>query len=279
MKVGCCGSMIGPATDPIGIDTVETLAELGFDYVELSLADLAALPDEAFDRLACRLGRSGLACEACNNFFPRRVRLTGADACLDRALEYARPALARAASLGARVIVFGSSGAKNVPEGFPYDRAWLQIVLLLQTLGPVAAEHDLVIAIEPLNRLESNIVNSVAEGLRLAGDVQHPNVQLLVDYYHLMIEREDPDVVLRAGSAIRHVHVAHVPGRRFPVAIDAAASRFFERLRRVDYAGRCSIEAFTDDFRADAARALRILREEAARPAARRAHGREGANL
>jgi len=88
----------------------------------------------------------------------------------------------RAARVGAEIIVFGSAGAKNVPVGFPMNVAWRQIVDLLQHLGPLAAERGLTIAIEPINRQEANIVTLAAEGLRLAREVNHPRVQLLVDY-------------------------------------------------------------------------------------------------
>jgi D-psicose/D-tagatose/L-ribulose 3-epimerase len=260
MRFGCCGSMISPSTDPIGIETVETLAEIGFDYVELSLSDLAALPEEKFSRLARRVERSGIRCEACNNFFPLTIRLTGAEARLDLALDYARQALDRAARLGAHVIVFGSAGAKNVPEGFSRDAAWSQIVELLEHLGPIAAQHDLTIAIEPINQLESNIVNLAAEGLRLARQVHHPNIQLLIDFYHLSMERENPDIILEAGAAICHIHFAGIEGRRFPAEMTPSCIRFFQRMRGVQYSGRCSIEAFTHDFPADARKALRLLR-------------------
>lgn len=262
MRIGCCGSMVSPSADRIGIDVVETMASLGFDYVELSLADLTALPQDTFEDLARRLERSGIPCEACNNFFPRQIRLTGDAADPVAAVAYARQALARAARLGARIIVFGSSAAKNVPEGFCHDVAWQQIVALLRQLGPVAAGHGLVIVIEPINRQESNIVNFAAEGLRLAAEVDHPNVQLLIDFYHLMTEREDADIILRAGSAIRHLHFAEADGRRFPIAIGSAASEFFDRMRHIGYAGRCSIEAVTEDFLADAGQALHVLRQE-----------------
>jgi len=260
MRFGCCGSMISPATDPIGIEAVEAMAEIGFDYVELSLSDLAALPEGAFADLARRVERSGLRCEACNNFFPRTIRLTGPEACLTAALDYARPALERAARLDARVIVFGSSGAKNVPEGFSRDAAWSQIVELLAHLGPVAAEHGFTIAIEPINKLESNIVNLAAEGLLLAREVHHPNIRLLIDFYHLTMEQEDPAIIDEAGPEIRHLHIASIEGRRFPAESAPTYTRFFKLIRDIQYSGRCSIEAYTCDFPADARRALRVLR-------------------
>jgi D-psicose/D-tagatose/L-ribulose 3-epimerase len=261
VRFGCCGSMIAPATDPIGIEVIETMAELGFDYIELSLAHLAALEEGLCLEVGRRVERSGLRCEACNNFFPAAVRLTGADARLDAALEYADRALDRAAALGARVVVFGSSGAKNVPAGFDHPTAWRQIVGLLRRLGPMAASRGLTIAIEPLNKLESNIVNLAAEGLRLAAEVAHPQVGLLIDYYHLAMEREDPAILVEAGPVLRHLHLARADGRRFPRELESAGmAAFFDTIRSIRYTGRCSIEAYTDDFATDARQAIAFLR-------------------
>jgi sugar phosphate isomerase/epimerase len=139
--------------------------------------------------------------------------------------------------------------------------AWKQIVELLGKLGPLAASRGITIAIEPLNRAESNIVNLASEGLRLIREVNHPNVQLLVDYYHLMMEREDPAIIAEAGPALRHLHLARVEGRAFPLQPDEDFSRFFQWVRQIGYAGRCSVEAYTHDFAADAPPALRMLRE------------------
>jgi sugar phosphate isomerase/epimerase len=253
--------MISPSADPIGAGAIETMAEIGFDYVELSLADMASLPEHLFADLARRIEQAGIRCESCNNFFPRAIRLTGAEARLEAALEYARPALDRAARLGVEVIVFGSSGAKNVPRGFPVQDAWKQIVDLLGHLGPAAAQHEVTIVIEPINRLESNLVTLASQGLRLAREVGHPNIQLLIDFYHLKMEREDPGIIVEAGAAVRHLHFAQVEGRRFPTEWDASEySGFFEAIRKIHYAGRCSIEAYTDDFPADARRGLTFLK-------------------
>ena len=261
MRLGCCGSMISPESDPIGIEIIEALAEMGFDYIELSLAGMMDLPEAAFADVARRIELSGIRCEACNNFFPPRVRLTGAEARLSTAVEYAMAALDRAAYLGVQVIVFGSSAAKNVPMGFDLGVAWKQLVELLQHLGPEAGARGITIAIEPLNRRESNIINLASEGLQLAREVNHPNVQLLIDYYHLMMEGEEPEMVIAAGAALRHLHMARVLGRAFPTQPDEDMGRFFQVVRQSGYGGRCSIEAHTRNFAAEAPPALRILRE------------------
>ena len=268
IRFGCCGSMIAPSADPTGAEIIEWLAEIGFDYIELSLRDLMSLSESELALLAGRLERSGIRCEACNNFFPPQIHLTGQDADLTEALNYAGKALDRAARLGACIVVFGSSASRNVPYGFPTKKAWQQLVELLGNLGPMAKAHGITITIEPLNKLESNIINLHAEALRLAQEVDHPNIQMLLDFYHLTMERETPEAILQAGSFIHHVHLAKPEGRLFPTEPEDELRRFFSYLARIRYSRRCSIEAYTSGFEADARRSLRILKEMTERPLA-----------
>jgi len=255
--------MVASVSDPLGISFVDAMAEAGFDYIELSLRDIVSLPDAELASLAAKLKRSGIPCEACNNFFPSEIRLTGPAIELDRAVAYAVNALNRAARLGASIVVFGSSGARNVPDGFAVSAARKQLVDLLGRLGPLAQQRGITIVIEPLNRLESNIINLASEGLDLVQEVDHSNIQLLVDFYHLAKEQESSDVLVRARSAVRHVHFAKPEGRTFPTEWTESYADFFTRLAGIDYAGRCSIEAYTTDFASDARRSLRLLKEGA----------------
>jgi sugar phosphate isomerase/epimerase len=248
------------ADDPLGLRVLDRMRALGFDYVDLSLRDLVALPAAGRDALAVRLRDLGLPCEACNNFFPPEVRLTGPAADLAAAMDYATGAIRAAAQLGAGVIVFGSSGARNVPAGFSPERAWEQLRRLGAALAPVAADHGVTVALEHLNRAESNLVTTVPEAVRLVREVAHPQFRLLVDAYHVRQEDEDPALLRDLGGLIAHVHVAQDAARLFPSGEDAALAAFFAALRASGYRGRISIEAFTRDFAADAARGLRVLR-------------------
>lgn len=262
MLVGCCASMIAPNIDPIGIESIEVLAELGYDYIELSLSHFCALPEDAFCLVAQRIRDSGLSCLACNNFFPPRLRLTGSEASMRPNLEYADTAIQRASAIGAKTIVFGSSGAKNVPKGFPMNVAWLQISELLRNLGPIAKANGVVIAIEPISRPESNVVLKASEGLQLMREVNHPNIQLLIDYYHMATEHEDDSIVTVANKSIRHVHLATSSDRRFPNCIDQGIDSFLRKLHTTGYDAGISIEALTDleNFRQEAAASLLCLK-------------------
>ena len=262
MRIGYCANMNAARPNGLGIESIETVADLGFDYIELPLAQLMALAEPEFQQLKDRVLASGIRCAACNNFFPADLRLTGEAVSAERVAAYYRTALERAQQLGAAIVVFGSSGARNVPAGFAKERAWNQLVELLRDMDPVARQYGITIVIEPLNRQESNIVNSVAEGLQLANEVRRDNIQLLVDYYHLSLANEDPAIVVTAGSAIRHVHFAEPQGRVFPKAESRPAyAAFVEALRQIHYAQRLSIEAFSADLRHDARTGLAFLKE------------------
>ena len=261
MRLGCCASMIAPDRDPVGIESIDSMASMGFDYAELSLAHMTLCSEETFEGLVARVDASGLQCEACNNFFPPRLRLTGPDADLDAALGYATLAMERAARLGVEVIVLGSSGAKNVPPGFPFAGARLQFLELLLGLAPLADEYGTTIAIEPISRPEANFVNKTGEGLALVREVDHPRVRLLVDYFHMAGESEDPAAILEAGDVISHVHFARPGDRVFPTSWEERFEPFLQALGDIGYAERLSIEAFTGDFKADGPKALDLLRQ------------------
>lgn len=93
MRFGCCLNMIAKGPDGTGIEYIEALAKAGFDYAELPLAEMMALPDGQFQELVRRVAGSGVHCEACNNFFPKTERLTGESADLGKSLDYARRAM------------------------------------------------------------------------------------------------------------------------------------------------------------------------------------------
>jgi len=264
MRIGICGCMIHPERDPVGIDVAEVTAGIGYDYIELSLRDVAALDAEDFSALARRLEKSGLRSEACNNFFPPERRITGPDYDLPSLRQYTRGALERARTLGAEAVVFGSSGARNIPGGFPRDRAWSQIVEASRMIDEEAERAGITIAIEYHNRREANVLTSMSEALRLGREVDRPRIQILFDYYHFAVENEPPDVIREAGSRLVHGHFAELRDRAFPREPKREYRDFFAALADAGYRGRLSIEAYTKDFTADAEKALEVIRGLAA---------------
>lgn len=247
MKLGCCLNMLGNREEPIGRDYIPAAQQAGYDYVELPLAQVMELSGQGFDDLLASLKESGIRCRACNNFFPASIRLTGEDVRPDEVREYLQRAVERAARLGAEVIVFGSSGAKNVPAGFDHKRAWEQIADTLRWADACVLPAGIRIAIEPLNREESNIILNLNEGEELRRMAGVFSVRLLVDYYHFTMEKEETETLRKRMSEIAHVHFAEPEGRSFPERKKAQYESFFQTLRAGGYDGLVSVEAYAKE--------------------------------
>ena len=228
-----------------------------------------ALPDPDRQEQLRRLSATRLRVETMNWFLPGAdIKLTGPTVDQARVNDFLERSLALAEQLGVKVIVFGSPGARSFPEGFPRERAWDQLKAFLRTAGGIieARRYGMVIGIEPLRKPESNIVNTVAEAARLAREVNHPKVRIIVDFYHLTFENEDPDAILDAKDLIVHLQIAEPSARGFPrqEAGEARYRRFFDNLLKIGYKGRLSIEANSSDVAGDCGPALKFLKEMAA---------------
>ncbi len=265
MKFGCCLNMCSVQPDGTGIEWIEDLAAFGYDYVELPTAQMMALDTETLVALKQRLKKANIPCETSNNFFPTTMRLTGPDVNMDTIMDYVRCALTLDEELGVQYLVFGSGPAKNVPEGFPMDVGYQQVVTLLKQVGPVAREHGVTIVIEPLRKAECNLINTFAEGVQLAKDVNDPNVRVLVDFYHLTEEHEPVQHLLDNGREyLRHVHFANPIGRVFPVKADEADyAPFIAALEEVGYDLHVSCEAYASHgFKQDAPMTRRFFTQQ-----------------
>jgi sugar phosphate isomerase/epimerase/lysophospholipase L1-like esterase len=241
---------------------LEAVKAAGFDYAELRASEIAALQDAEYDALFPRLKKLQLRTPAANLFVPREVPLTGPKVDHEQQLAYVRKALDRVSRLGVKVQIFGSSAARNYPDGFSKEEAFKQLVDFLKRAAPEARSRGVTILIEPLRKQESNIINTAAEGFELVQAVDDPGVELMIDYYHLAVEKEDPAIVLRAKDRIRHLHIANPAGRVFPLQPDESEyAPFFAALKQVGYKGRISVEASTKDFPKEAPQAIALLRK------------------
>jgi sugar phosphate isomerase/epimerase len=240
---------------------IEAAKAAGFDYVELSTSEIAGLSDADFEQAVARVQQAGLPVPATNLFLPAALKVTGPAVDREQQMAYVRKAFARLQRLGTQIVVFGSGGARQVPDGFPKDQAFQQLVDFGKRIGPEARARGITVTVEPLRRQETNIINSAGEGLALINAIDDPNFQLMVDFYHLASEKEDPAIIPTAASHIRHLHMANPTGRVFPRRWDEFDyAPFFAALQKIGYDKRISVEASTQDFSTDAPLAIALLR-------------------
>ncbi len=252
MRFGCCTT----------IENGRLVAQAGYDFIELSVSrDLQPeTPDAEWEPVRASIAMLPLPITAFNVMLPRDLKVTGPDVDPDRLQRYLHTAFQRASTFGGEVVVFGSGGSRTVPEGFPRETAWEQLVRFVRWAGDAAQAVGMQVAIEPLNRGESNIINSVAEALELAQVADHPAVKVLADLYHIVVEDEPISHVAAAGAMLAHVHVADT-GRRYPGSGSYPYPEFFTALRAIGYDQRVSVECRWEDFATESQAALAFLRQ------------------
>jgi sugar phosphate isomerase/epimerase len=239
------------------------MAEAGFDYIEWPMSrTVGEMDDAAYDALRRLADELSVTPEAWNVMLPGTLKIVGPEADHDAMAGYVDRAFARAAELGGKVVVFGSGGARAVPEGWDHEAAVHQFEAACRIAGEVAVRNGITIAIEPLRSDETNLVNTVAEGAAIVESVGHPAVRLLSDLYHVT-EMHEPFADTGAAAAMLvHVHVAEPGSRALPQAgtADDTYDAYFSTLKGAGYDGRISMEC-RGATPEGAATALTYLRE------------------
>jgi sugar phosphate isomerase/epimerase len=254
MKIGSC----------LSIADAPAAAEAGFDYVEENVQNLLVpeQPDEVFaPKLKLRRG-APLPVLAANCFLPGALKCTGPEVDVERLARYAGTAFRRAREAGIRFIVFGSGGSRQIPEGFPRAEARGQFLAFLRRIAPLAEAQDVVVLIECLNRKETNFINALAEGAALVGEVGQPHLRLLADIYHMLVDGEAPEEIVKQGRWIQHVHVAEREGRQAPGTHGEDFGPYLRALKEIDYQGAISFECGWRSFPEQAAGSLKGFREQ-----------------
>jgi sugar phosphate isomerase/epimerase len=254
MKLGICAPL----------EKVADVKAAGADFLEVMIQTLTQPTVADADWKGLEITRSSpLPILAGNVLLPGTLRVTGPDVDHAQQRAYLTTLMSRAGKCGLKTIVFGSGAARKIPEGFSVDIAWKQIISFAKIAAEAAAANGITVVAEPLNRGESNVLNSVDEGARLVQTVAHPNFQLLVDSYHFWLEEDSLEDLKRLMPLIRHVHVADKIGRVFPGESGVADYRpFFAVIKAAGYDGPISIEAMAGEVSTVGKRSLDYLRSQ-----------------
>lgn len=232
----------------------------GFDAVEIAIDDPAGY-DPKLIRAA--LDENGLVCNTvCGAFGPDRD-LRGTPEQQQTSLGYLMTMLDQMEVLGAKILAGPAYSAVGRAEAVPpkeYRRQWKTVVKHLKTLSRQAEKKGMRIAIEPLNRFETDFLNTVDQALALIEDVGSPAIGVHHDTFHLNIEEKDQArAIRRAGKRLFHVHACGcdrgTPGKDHIDWPGIAAA-----LKAVKYDGDVTIESFTQDVKV-IARAAAIWRQ------------------
>lgn len=128
-------------------------------------------------------------------------------------------------------------------------REWDLAVRNIAKVCAMAENYGVSIALEPLNRFESDMINTAEDVMRFIGDVNHSSAKVLLDGFHMTIEeRNIAEAIKTVGDKLIHVQVSEnhrgIPGTGLTPWFD-----FADGLKAIDYKGAIVIESFTPEIK------------------------------
>jgi D-psicose/D-tagatose/L-ribulose 3-epimerase len=231
----------------------------GFDTVEIPIEDPSHI-DPAKVRAAA--DKAGIAIgSVCACMGPGRdFRGTAEEQAT--AMTYCKALIDQAVVLGCPSLigpVYSVVGKADAVEPAQQKQEWRLVVKNLKELAAYARAKGVTICIEPLNRFETDFLNTCDQGLRLVRAVKSPAVKLHLDTFHMNIEEKDQAAAIRkAGKLLGHFHACG-SDRGTPGGDHIAWPSIVKALKAVGYKGDVVIESFTTDVKV-IARAAAIWR-------------------
>ncbi len=216
-------------------------AEMGFDAVEVFPSSAEDLDARELKQLL-ELHRLKLAAMGTGaGWIRHKLRLTDPDPTVrGRARQFIAAIVDVAGKLGAPAIIGSMQG--RVELGVTRDQALAWTAEALEQLGPCANVYQVPLLLEPLNRYETNLFNTVDDTLAFLSTLHTRNVKLLCDCFHMNIEEVSiADALRRAGDRVGHVHWAD-SNRRAVGLGHTDFGQVAQALRDIQYAGYLSAE-------------------------------------
>lgn len=239
-------------TSPFTTESVAlfpAIRAMGYEVVEIPV-EYPELIDGDHVRKALEV--HGLQPVVCGAFGPSRD-LTHEDPAVHRnCFDYIQNCFQLCNAWGASFLagpMYSAVGKARMIAPDARKREWERAVTNLGTACQMAKANGLEIALEPLNRFESDLVNTAEDVLRLISDINHPSAKVLLDGFHMSIEETNIEkAIVRAGEKLIHVQVSEnhrgIPGTG---QTDWIAVR--NGLERIGYKGAVCIESFTPEIK------------------------------
>lgn len=236
------------------------LKNWGFDSVEIPIEDPSHVDPKFLKAAAAKAGIAiGSICAAMGP--GRDLRGSAQDqangrkyimALIDQAAEMGCPRL-----IGPLYSVVGLIGAHDDKTKAKHFKL---VVKNLKVLGKHAQKKGVELDIEPLNRFETDFLNTCDQGLRLVKAINLPNVKLHLDTFHMNIEEKNQAAAIRkVGKLLGHFHACG-SDRGTPGGDHIAWPEIVKALKAIGYKGDVVIESFTTDVKV-IARAAAIWRK------------------
>ena len=251
---------VSPCTTSAVRELAPKVRSMGFDVLEVAVENPDLIDVQA---VKAELDRNGLQGIICGAFGPERNICSSNAQYVANAKAYIRWLIDAADVVGSPVIcgpMYSAVGKEHLEEAAARKAEWDCAVEGIREMAQYAASKNIRLAMEPLNRFETDMINVVAQGLDFVDQVGMDNVGLHLDTFHMHLEeRSSAAAIRKASDRIFHFHACEndrgVPGAGQVHWTEVAAS-----LKDVGYDGAVVIESFTSQVK-EIARAVCIWRE------------------
>jgi D-psicose/D-tagatose/L-ribulose 3-epimerase len=231
----------------------------GYEQVEVCIEDPGRLTASAVAKAAAEEGLSVLVCGA---FGPDRDISHEDEQRRRSGTGYLRQCVDFAAAVGSSLVsgpMYAPTGQARLLDAGARAAQWARATESLAQVAEHARAANVRLAVEPLNRFETDLVNTVEQGVRLCADVGADNVGLLLDTFHMNIEEKSlPAAITTAGPRVFHFQASE-NDRGTPGSGHIAWEEIVAALRGIDYAGSVVVESFLPTVQ-EIARAVSLWR-------------------
>lgn len=251
---------VSPFTTEVVKELAPKVKELGFDVFEIScenpkLIDIAQVKVE--------LDRNGLQPIVCGAFGPDRNLCSSNLEYIENAKTYIRWLIDLAAELGSPVVcgpMYSSVGKEHLENEDARQAEWDLAVSGIREMAHYAKPKRINLALETLNRFETDMLNIVSQGIDFIDQTGMDNVGLHLDTFHMHLEEKNSgDAIRLANKKLFHFHACE-NDRGVPGTGQVRWNEVAKGLKDVNYDGPVVIESFTNQVK-EIARAVCIWRE------------------
>jgi D-psicose/D-tagatose/L-ribulose 3-epimerase len=247
MKFGINTYLFSSPFTNASVSLFPTFKEWGFDFVEIAVEEPSNI-DPMLVRAA--LDDAGLTCRSvCAATGPGRD-LRGTRKEQVTSLEYVQALIDIAPVLGSKLVagpIYSSVGRAEMYPEEEKSKQWALVVKNLRLLCQYADKKEVKLAIEPLNRYETDLINTCEQAMRLISEIGSDALMVHLDSFHMNLEEKDPaQAISKAGPKLGLLH-ASGSDRGTPGGDQINWDRIFAALDKINYAGDIVIESFTPD--------------------------------
>lgn len=232
---------------------IKKAAELGYDGVELNIRDPLEIERDKLIMLVRSYKLEVVALGTGQAYIKDGLSLANPDPGIRfRTINRLKDHISLAQYLGAQVVIGGIRGRFSSDEArrIEYESslsAMLECIKFANELG-------VTLTVEPINRYETNFINTIEEGLSFLCDLNDNNVKLLADTFHMNIEETSFAKSLKAaGHKLSHMHLVD-SNRLAPGKGHTDFHNIIQALRDIKYEGYLSAEILPDPDSETAAR-------------------------